>query len=64
MEASAKESGYLEGHSVELQEGRDIGIEEEKKKLALKMFVEKIDQDTISRINGLKFEELENIIKK
>ena len=46
MEASAKESGYIEGHSDGLQEGRNIGIEEKTKELALKMLDEKIDKDT------------------
>ena len=64
LEASAKESGYLEGHSDGLQEGRNIGREENTKELALKMLERGISKEEVSEIVELSLEELENIIKK
>ena len=64
MEASAKESGYREGHNIGLQEGRDIGSLTKAKEIAINMINEKCDINLISKVTNLSVEEINKLGKE
>ena len=57
MEASAKESGYKDG----LQEGREIGIEETTREIAISLLKNNVDINIISKATGLSIKEIEEL---
>ena len=57
MEESAKESGYKDG----LQEGREIGIEETTREIAISLLKNNVDINIISKATGLAIKEIEEL---
>ena len=57
------DQGRREGREEGIKEGMEKGREEKTKSLAVKMYLEKIDIETISRITELSIEEINELIK-
>ena len=50
-----------EGRNIGVKEGRSIGVKENSILIVKKMLKEKLPYDTISRISGLKIEEIKKL---
>ena len=56
-----EDAGYDKGLKAGIEQGKTIGITQEKIQITKKMMDEKIDLNTISRITGLSIEELKKL---